>query len=742
MLKNLVLVLSVLVFHLTSNAQVLRVIDDNKKPLEGVTAVYQVGKTDQISFSNKEGILNLKGIEVGSNLELYLHGYKKISKVWSNDLVSIKLEKLEYGLDEVVITAQYEPVPKNESINAIRTISAKEIEKRAAVNLQDVLRNELLFRVEQDNILGSELSMQGISGENVKIMVDGVPVVGRLNGNIDLTQLNLNNVQRIEIVEGPLSVNYGSNALAGTINLITKTAKTNETAASAEFFTESIGHFNFSGSVNQGWNKSSVTVSGGRNFFDGWNPDDDFIYHSRKPLADDGRTRQWKPREQIFVDAKYRYRFDKGFIETSGSYFDELIVNRGAPRQPFFDIAFDDEYKTFRYNVAMNAKYQMSDTWSTSHVFGYNVYRREKTTYRTDLTGVFQELTPNLSSLDTTTFTTALARGSFIGKVAAGLEIQLGYEAEMEESDGKRIVDKTNRIDNVAGFVTAQWKPLESLTIKPGLRVQYNSRYDAPLIPSLNFLYNLPNNLELRASYAKGFRAPGLKELSFYFVDVNHNIVGNPDLTQEESDNFQASISGRSKIGNIKLHWNGNAFYNQVYNMIGLAFVEGTQDQYSYFNVAENQTVGGRTEINGSAGMLNSGIGFGLIGISNNLKNDSDPNFTYIPEATLRFGIDWVESGWSANVFFKHYGRQTSLTSLEDGSVEERFISAYQNLDLTFSKKVNDFLDLEFGGRNLTNVQNVNSTIAGGVHGGGNRRSIGTGATVIARVKVNFIKKR
>ena len=251
MLKNLVLVLSILVFHLTSNAQVLRVTDDNEKPLEGVTAVYQIGKTDQIVFSNSEGILNLKGIEVGNSLDLYLHGYKKITKSWSNDLVSIKLEKLEYGLDEVVITAQYEPVPKNESINAIRTISANEIEERAAVNLNDVLRKELFFRVGQDNILGSQLSMQGISGENVKIMIDGVPVVGRLNGNIDLTQLNLNNIERIEIVEGPLAVNYGSNALAGTINLITKTAKTNETAASAEFFTESIGHFNFSGSVNQ-----------------------------------------------------------------------------------------------------------------------------------------------------------------------------------------------------------------------------------------------------------------------------------------------------------------------------------------------------------------------------------------------------------------------------------------------------------------------------------------------------------
>ena len=59
-----------------------------------------------------------------------------------------------------------------------------------------------------------------MSGENVKIMIDGVPVIGRQNGNLDLSQLNLLGIEHVEIIEGPLSVNYGNNALVGTINLI------------------------------------------------------------------------------------------------------------------------------------------------------------------------------------------------------------------------------------------------------------------------------------------------------------------------------------------------------------------------------------------------------------------------------------------------------------------------------------------------------------------------------------------
>ena len=66
------------------------------------------------------------------------------------------------------------------------------------------------------------MSMQGISGENVKILIDGVPVLGRLDGNIDLSKINLNDVDQIKVIEGPQSVSYGTNGMAGTINIIIK----------------------------------------------------------------------------------------------------------------------------------------------------------------------------------------------------------------------------------------------------------------------------------------------------------------------------------------------------------------------------------------------------------------------------------------------------------------------------------------------------------------------------------------
>jgi len=93
------------------------------------------------------------------------------------------------NMDEVVITAQYAPEKADKSIYKINVINSRQIEQKASTNLADLLSTESNMRLSQGGVLGSSLSMQGLTGENVKFLIDGVPVVGRLNGNIDLSQL-------------------------------------------------------------------------------------------------------------------------------------------------------------------------------------------------------------------------------------------------------------------------------------------------------------------------------------------------------------------------------------------------------------------------------------------------------------------------------------------------------------------------------------------------------------------------
>ncbi|HEX3010324.1 MAG TPA: TonB-dependent receptor plug domain-containing protein, partial [Bacteroidales bacterium] len=174
------------------------------------------------------------------------------------------------NLDEVVVTGEIKPVLTDKSLYQIKSISAREIRGRGATNLSELLSNELSFRITQDAALGSSLSLNGLTGEHVKILIDGVPVVGRQAGILDLTQINLSKVDHIEVVEGPMSVIYGSNALGGVINIITQRPVYGDKGIyKVRTYYETVGVYNADIEALFTRNKHTFDVSGGRHFFGG-----------------------------------------------------------------------------------------------------------------------------------------------------------------------------------------------------------------------------------------------------------------------------------------------------------------------------------------------------------------------------------------------------------------------------------------------------------------------------------------
>ena len=130
-----------------------------------------------------------------------------ISKAQSVDTL-LKDTKLKKQINEVVVTGQINELYIKKSVHKIRVIDSKIINSGLYQNLANIIEKELNIKLSEDNLLGSSLSIQGISGQNVKILIDNIPVIGRLNGNIDISQISLNNIEKIEIVEGPLSTYF------------------------------------------------------------------------------------------------------------------------------------------------------------------------------------------------------------------------------------------------------------------------------------------------------------------------------------------------------------------------------------------------------------------------------------------------------------------------------------------------------------------------------------------------------
>jgi outer membrane receptor for ferrienterochelin and colicins len=128
-------------------------------------------------------------------------------------------------LDEVVVTGQLKPQSIKKSVFEVKVISSKDIENRAGNNLADLLSQTLNIDVFQNASTGkSEINVLGLDGKYFKVLIDNIPIVNEegFGNNTDLTLINLDDVERIELVQGAMGVQYGANALSGVLNIITK----------------------------------------------------------------------------------------------------------------------------------------------------------------------------------------------------------------------------------------------------------------------------------------------------------------------------------------------------------------------------------------------------------------------------------------------------------------------------------------------------------------------------------------
>ncbi len=689
-------------------------------PNAHVTVKHLHSQQSQILICNKEGKAAVPDDYLNKQVVLSAHylGYvTQTDTLMLHTSLNFYLDKTEVLLNEVVVTAQYAPNSPDKSVQKIRIIDSKKIESMAAVNLRDLLSNELNIRLSQDNILGSSMSLQGISGENVKILIDGVPIIGRLNGNIDLSQINLNEIERIELIEGPLSVNYGTNALAGTINIITKKTKNKKNSVSLSSYNENIGNFNQHMSYFGNHQNHNYSLSAGRNFFDGWNPDDKFFSDFKPTIADSNRFKQWKPKEQLFGRINYQYSFKKHQVGIKSEFFNEKITNRGLPISPYKETAFDDFYYTKRIDNVFFANGNFNPNIQYNSIISYNYFDRIKNTYFKDLTTLNKELSTQPESQDTSVFTLAMARGSFIFQNDTNkINFELGYDLNYENAYGKKIINQQQSMGDYALFSTAEIKPFNKLIIKPGFRYTYNTNYKAPLIPSLNVLYRL-NAFSIRASYARGFRAPSLKELYFYFVDINHNIVGNNNLAAEASNNYSLNIQHKKIFKQVIVQNDAGVFYNDIRNLITLAQINN--QEYSYINIGFYKTQGFNFN---SAILFNHfkfNSGFAYIGRYNILHQQFPETqaYLYYPEIRVNAIYEWKKINAALALFYKYQGRFNSFSLDANNNVYNTFINDYQIADVTISKKFfKQKLMLSSGVKNIFNVSNVAANMAGGVH--------------------------
>ncbi|HEX3006682.1 MAG TPA: TonB-dependent receptor, partial [Bacteroidales bacterium] len=612
----------------------------------------------------------------------------------------------------------------------IKSISAREIRGRGATNLSELLSNELSFRITQDAALGSSLSLNGLTGEHVKILIDGVPIVGRQAQNLDLTQINLSKVDHIEVVEGPMSVIYGSNALGGVINIITQRPVYGDKGIyKVRTYYETVGVYNADIEALFTRNKHTFDVSGGRHFFGGFSAPGDSL-----------RYKTWKPKLQWNGNVDYSMRTDKVKLNVSSSIFSEELRNKGDRIE--YTVKAPDEYHyTTRSLNKIDVSVPLGADITTTFLASYSYYKKVKQTKVKDLVNLSEELSSDPKAHDTTTFDNLMGRWLLGGKLVNKLDFQTGLEYNQEDGSGKRI-NGDQSIHEASGFGTLKYNVFKSFDLQAGLRYINNSRFDAPLIYNFNSLWDISSKVKLRLSYGKGFRAPSLKELYFEFVDVNHNVLGNKDLKAEES--VYAGLN-TDVIFSKQLILSVNIFQNIIDNKIDLLYDSTDPSKAQYYNLS-----GKRTTLRGLKLLANIEFNDKLkIQAGSQITGQSKikaSGYNWSTDASLNASYNLNKLKSKLSLYYKYNGKYVFYTANYDetgslASVNENFLNRYHSLDFIVTKWLwKDKLEISTGIKNAFDNTNITGKGSTGVHSGGgqNDNPVAWGRTFFLQLQLSL----
>ncbi|GGH71485.1 TonB-dependent receptor plug domain-containing protein [Phaeocystidibacter marisrubri] len=717
------LTLLLLLTSLTAWSQhTIHIVDENKLPVPYACVKIKSpsGTVENVIFSNREGQITINKQTDGNQLiAIDALGYSTYETRLTQIPATVQLEPRSEILQDIVVTGQHAPTTAEAAVHDVRVIQKSRIEQMGANNVSEILSKELNLRSYQDNVLGSQMEMQGVSGQNIKVLIDGVPVVGRLDGNIDLSQIDANSVERIEVIKGPLSVQYGTDALGGTINIITK-PNTNVTAAQIKTYYESVGQYNTHLNLNLGTSKHQVKFNGGRQYFDGWSNGDPQFQYLSEIISDSSRFQTWKPKLQWMGRLNYDYNPRQNLnIGLGASIYTEEMTNRGLPRGPYGETAFDDIYQTDRNDASIRVNWKTPSNSQLNILTAYNYYNRTKNTFVRNLTNLDSELSSNSGDQDTTRFDSWMSRGTWSSSADSNaVRYSLGYDMNMESTVGRRIENGRQQITNIAGFTDVEWNITEALILRPGVRFGYNSTFEIPVIPSFQLRWGKRENV-MRFSYARGFRSPSLKELYFDFVDINHDIHGNTSLLPEDGHNFRVSFHHNHTFSGGRFNWWVESFYNDIQNLISLAQT-GSSTLYSYVNIGEFQSMGINLGTALSYEQWSIDLGVAYTGQSGRTIELAEEPVLYSPEiqSTLKYFIPSINLNLS--LFYKYNGVQLGYGIDSDDQVYQTRIDDYHSMDLTastsfFKRK----LKLTAGAKNLFNVTLLNATSSSGAHSGG-----------------------
>lgn len=668
-------------------------------------------KISRIGFHDK--ILELS-IESQNSLELEIF---LIEKTYRDSPVVITASRTEKELEDVSVP--------------ITVIDKKEIERSGSRRLSDILDEQIGMNIVNDH--GTGIQVQGFDPDYTLILVDNQPIIGRTAGTLDLSRLAIGNVQQIEMVKGPSSALWGSDALAGVINIITDK-----------------GSKPFSWDINSRYG-SNTTLDGSSNL--SFKTDrlsgrlfSNYLQSAGFDLDKETITPTIPEYQNYTFTGGINYRLNKSLSFGVSSRFyqeDQTYVNEILEQNGSFLVDGEDTQKD--YSITPELKINLG----SKQLFDFTTFlSRFKSESSLDL----QETSENysFSSFDQTLNMLEIKSSTFWTENHTTV---VGAGVKREDLTAEIYAD-VPYFDSYFTFGQHEWTLSEKLSLTSGYRFDIHSEYKSQFSPKFSGLYKPSSLVHFRASLGGGFKAPDFRQLFLNFtnpvagysvfgsstlVEGVQTLIDNGEITElyintNELTEIKAEHSFSYNLGfdvfpHKGIQFKVNAFRNNVQDLIEterIALKTNGQSVFSYFNLSKIYTQGAELELKIAPSFLESlefNIGYQYLDarrqITQTFDDVVDGEVVTISEQKYVALFNRSKDTWNLKLFYllNPWDLETSIRIQYRGKYgfadfnsnrlidNNEYAEAHTMVNATIAKTFAKRFKLQIGANNITNYQ-------------------------------------
>jgi outer membrane receptor for ferrienterochelin and colicins len=501
-------------------------------------------------------------------------------------------------IQEVVVTATRSERKLSNVAVPTTVISQKNIQQAGSLRLKDILQEQTGLFI--TNGFGAGVQLQGLNPDYTLILIDGEPLTGRTAGVLDINRITVGNIKKIEVVKGPSSSLYGSEALAGVINVITDKSYAKKLSTSLRY-----GTYNtVDAGVTAAQRFGKLGVNAFTNYYrtDGFSIRPSSVERAKLPITRITPQVQlqyaFSNKTTLNLSLRYNYEYIKNELATSNNgaitYTKGREINKEVNIIPTLTHQFTQKLKSALrlYGTVFEGSQKLNSANGQGYddLLKHQFYRAENQTDYAVANNI-----------------TLLAGAGFIKELV----------------NSTRYDNKNSRKQNDIAytFAQAEWVPVNWLTFIGGLRYDNNKLYASAFSPKAAVLVKVSSRFSLTGSYGMGFKAPDFRQLYLNFTNTaagGYSVFGTIDavriiaeqqsrglIQQLEPDYYKLAVlkpefSAGTNIGFTayplkNLQWKMNFFRNDVKDLIETRQVAIRTDNsqiFSYINVKRAYTKG------------------------------------------------------------------------------------------------------------------------------------------------------